>query len=474
VATFTGWRAAPCQGGLPVVGKAAGGAWVGARSQAPRRERAIELVRRAASAYAQKRYAQAVTLCRRALALDAKYVRGYTWLGASLQKLGRRDEARTAFSRVVQLAPGSTDAARARRGLRELAAPSVPKGTSPQKPSPPNPSPTGPALQRPAPSALWTVRAHPTGAGALAWSPDGSLLATGGARGLVQLWDSVTGRPVTQWGGHSLEVSGLAWSPDGRSLASCSYDNSLRVVTLKAEDPTDEASRASSWQRGVHRAVQSNPADLNALAWSRDGRFLAVGAGDGVVSVWDAPTLREASSLRMRALLKSHSGGVNSVAWLPSAGAASGAVPEVVSGGADGTLRVWSLKLGNGVASSSASERINLPTGASVLAAVSPSGAIATGSGPLVQLRSAGTGKVERSFVLDKASVRSLAFAPQRDLLAVGTYQFSVRLFNARTASADVTLTGLSSEVRALAWSPDGKKLAAIGADGTLKLWPVP
>jgi len=64
---------------------------------------------------------------------------------------------------------------------------------------------------------------------AMAWSPDGKLLASGSADAAVQVWDAHTGKTLLTYKGHAGIVEAVAWSPDGKLLASASADKTGRV-----------------------------------------------------------------------------------------------------------------------------------------------------------------------------------------------------------------------------------------------------
>src|SRR5713226_6388828 len=64
---------------------------------------------------------------------------------------------------------------------------------------------------------------------AVAWSPNGSLIASGNADGTVQVWNATTGGPIYTYRGHYSDVHAVAWSPSGLRLASASTDGTVQV-----------------------------------------------------------------------------------------------------------------------------------------------------------------------------------------------------------------------------------------------------
>lgn len=83
-------------------------------------QKAVNLTKQAADAYAKGNYNKAAWLCKTAADAYPTYARAQTWLGASYHKMGKYSEARKAYKWALALAPETADAQRAQRGLREI------------------------------------------------------------------------------------------------------------------------------------------------------------------------------------------------------------------------------------------------------------------------------------------------------------------------------------------------------------------
>ncbi|NEO87245.1 MAG: WD40 repeat domain-containing protein, partial [Spirulina sp. SIO3F2] len=126
-------------------------------------------------------------------------------------------------------------------------------------------------------SLIREVPAHEGNIFAIAWSPDGQLLATGGGAGQLKLWDAPVQHCLQTQAAHAGILWGLAWRPDGKQLATGGAD---RLIKL--------------WDTHTWTVVQERPTEkklpITRLAWSPDGQQLAIASIDFSVHIWDLST----------------------------------------------------------------------------------------------------------------------------------------------------------------------------------------
>jgi hypothetical protein len=167
--------------------------------------------------------------------------------------------------------------------------------------------------------AAWA--AHTAAVRALLFLPDGAHLASGGADGVIRLWDlrrGGTGQPVRELRGHSNDVTALAAGGDGSTLVSASSDGTARLW---------------NWQTGQPRAAFEAGSPLLAVAASPDGRRLAAGGYGPAVTVWDV------TNLTGRPISLTHGVPVRALAFSPDG-------RHLATGAEDGLLRFWDLTSG--------------------------------------------------------------------------------------------------------------------------------
>ncbi len=292
---------------------------------------------------------------------------------------------------------------------------------------------------------------------ALAWSPNGTRIATAGYDKTVRLWDTSNGKSSALYRGHSDHVNAVVWSPDGQRVASASDDRTIQIW--------DAVSRA------MLMTLQGHVNKVTSLAWSLDSPRLASGSLDKTVLVWDT------NSGRTLFVYSGHSDTVLSLAWSPPV---SGRGARIASGGADKTVQVWEPtkdSKGNFLTSFLFPNRgtytYHRHTQKVNAVAWSPDGKrIASVShDKTMQVWDVTSGKLGFIHHNPGSSLNAVSWSPDgRYLAAVGNDK-TVHVWDAITRNPVCTYMGHTGYVIAVAWSPNGKYIASASVDHTLQIW---
>lgn len=337
-----------------------------------------------------------------------------------------------------------------------------------------------------------TLRAHTDTVRSIAFSADGARLASASADGVIKIWDAnpwieeSSAYEVRTLPEHGAPVFSIAWCGAGQRLAALSDNETIRTWDIKAGTElenrrlmvspqiyalalsADESLLATAttdgllWlfnpssleSRGTFQAEQVGP--VKGLAFSPDGRWVAVASWHRTILIWEVTTGR------MVHTLEGHADAVVGVAFSPDG-------KRLASASFDHTVRIWDTRSG---------ELLHTLHGHQSRVfgvAYRPDGkqvASASNDGT-IRLWNADTGASLGTLQGHASGVLGVAFSPDSRQLASAGNDWTVKLWDATTGTELRTLRGHLDRVHAVAFSPDGSRLASASSDRTVKIWDV-
>jgi len=245
-------------------------------------------------------------------------------------------------------------------------------------------------------SAEQVLRFHSGAVNAVAFLREGRI-ATAGADARIAIWTPGQPQPDKVFEGHRAPIVSLALSPDGTTLASASWDRTVRLWALAGV---------------TQRVLEGHTQNVNGVAFTPDARSLVSVGYDFSIRIWPL------------------SGGTAAVVTLPSPLNAVVVAPdgEIIAGGADGKLHFLSPKGDEtGEAETSSTSIVAL--------AISPDGTLiaAAGTGGAVTIVERNARRLARTLVGPGGPVWSAAFLPDNATLLAGGADGMIRRWNALT-----------------------------------------
>lgn len=296
------------------------------------------------------------------------------------------------------------------------------------------------ALQR-------TLHAHAGWVSAVSFTADGQRLVSGSWDKAVKFWDVNSGQQLGALGGENKEIEALAVSPDGRWVAA---ENPRNTVIL--------------WDTTTGREVHTLPGHrppgpsatnwVYSIAFSPDGRWLASGVDDKTVRLWDVATGRA---------LRDLGGQRRSVIYI----AVSPDGRWLASGGDSKTIQIWDVATGQVIQTLSGHKKDVYA------AAFSPRGRwLASASGDkTVKLWDLTTGREVHTLTGHRDRVTSLAFSPDGRWLASGSWDKTIKIWDVESGRELQTVDGHGGHIYTVAFDSRGRWLASGSETGAIQLW---
>lgn len=337
-----------------------------------------------------------------------------------------------------------------------------------------------------------TISEHTGPVFCVTWGPNGTILASAGHDGQIRLWevagdDAVLLKPTprTRLDGHSSPVRGLTFSSDGRTLASASWDMTVKLWDVKSGTQKESIPiqpRASGlvwssdgrylasgeldrafwvWDIEQHKqrtTFYGTMAPVRVLAFSPDSSTLDTAHEDGSLHVWDMTTGQCIRNWQGFART------INEVAWSPGGAG-------IASGGSDGLITDWDV---------AKRAPLRLLRGHKAIiwgVSWSPEGRwlASCSEDNTIRIWDAVKGIGERVLTdteLADAQLFGTAWSPDGGRFAVASHRLGVLIYDMHTQTLQrVGRSDVPPRTRRVGWSPDGKYLASSGEGGVILVW---
>ncbi|MCP4371260.1 MAG: NACHT domain-containing protein [Deltaproteobacteria bacterium] len=305
---------------------------------------------------------------------------------------------------------------------------------------------------------LQTLQSHTSLIRSVAFSPDGNMLASASDDQTVKLWEVSTGHLLVSSLGYTNRLHAIAFNPDSKILLSASEDRMLRVWKFEAR--TAECCKILKGHKGW----------IWTVAFSPNGRMFASGSGDKTVRIWEIESESPVPTIKQRAILGEHTHRVYSVVF-------SSDGKFLATGCEDQNVRVWKQQATEWVYEGTLKDyrlkdKQSHNNGVLVVAFSYDNRILASGSDDCtVKLWDTETWKHIETLEGHTGRVNAVAFTFDDQILASGSSDKTINLWNVNTREIIKTLTGHHSGVAALVFHPQRNELVSGSDDCTLKVW---
>jgi|GEM_PF-607862 len=289
--------------------------------------------------------------------------------------------------------------------------------------------------------------------GTMAFSPDGTRIVSYREDGIVQIWDTETGARFVQLKVDENEITSLSLSPDGAYVVLSGKNGLMQVWEVPSEHQ-----EGAIVGKQIAQMPGRHSGDVLSASFSPTGDEIVTGGADGSVRVWNVASGAEIVRIQ------GHEGSVNAVQFSPNGN-------WIISGGEDGSIRVWNVARGI------EAFRMDDHLGNVLSVGFNTKGTriISYSEGGGVQIWNADNGSELFHLEDHIGNVTSVAFSYDGQHIASVGDDRRVRVWDVASGTEVIRMEGdeASSPALSLGFSPDGSRIVSGGYEGGVIVWDV-
>lgn len=292
---------------------------------------------------------------------------------------------------------------------------------------------------------------------ALAISPNGQTLISGGSDKVITVRSLYTGRIIRTFNGHTDGIKSVAISPSGQTLISCSWDNSIRVWNLQnAGNYGGSFPQSKTLDSGLLSTMIPHSEAVNCVVFSPDNQAFVTASEDCTIKLWDF------RRLGLITTFTGHKDAVKSIAISPDG-------KFLASGSADSTIKIWNLGTG---------ELLHTLSGHSdwvKCVAISPDSKflVSGAQDKTIKLWNLQTGELANTLIGHWSEVNSVAIGHNGHTIISGSWDKTIIVWHLQTGTQLHVLEGHRDAVAAVAITPDGDKIVSSSWEHRIRIWGV-